>query len=382
VDTETRTEISPEGAIANVLGVMGIGDDGESVYFVAKGELAPGASAGEANMYLWHAGTTSYITTLSSEEGEAMPPFSVEGEAAGDWAPGLRARTAEVTPDGGAVVFMSVLSLTGYNNTYRNKEGNSVAVSEVYVYHAEDKQLTCVSCSRTGERPQENVDLVNGDSAGYLPVSWSNTRLQRWISDDGKRVFFDASVALVPHDTNGQQDVYEWESDGEGTCEEASGCVYLLSDGVDQTTASWLIDASENGNDVFFVTRAKLTPEDGTEADVLYDARVGGLQPPAPSTCTGTGCQGLPAAPPVFATPSTATFNGVGNFAPPTTVTSKVTKPLTKAQLLSRALRACKSKRQGKKRKTCEASARKRYGKQSHAGKSSKKGSKSSKGGK
>lgn len=31
----------------------------------------------------------------------------------------------------------------------------------------------------------------------YLPVSSSNTYMQRWMSDDGSRVFFDSSDALV-----------------------------------------------------------------------------------------------------------------------------------------------------------------------------------------
>ena len=36
-----------------------------------------------------------------------------------------------------------------------------------------------------------------------------------------------------------------------------------------------------------------------------------------PPVCTGTGCQGIPGAPPIFATPSSVTFEGVGNFAAP-----------------------------------------------------------------
>jgi hypothetical protein len=32
-----------------------------------------------------------------------------------------------------------------------------------------------------------------------------------WMSGDGEYVFFDTDDALVPQDTNGTQDVYEWE---------------------------------------------------------------------------------------------------------------------------------------------------------------------------
>jgi hypothetical protein len=41
------------------------------------------------------------------------------------------------------------------------------------------------------------------------------------MSDDGSYVFFDTDDALVPQDTNGTQDVYEWED----------GHVYLISGG-------------------------------------------------------------------------------------------------------------------------------------------------------
>jgi hypothetical protein len=49
----------------------------------------------------------------------------------------------------------------------------------------------------------------------------------------------------------------------------------------------------------------------------LYDARVGGGFPETTTACTGTGCQGVPPGSPVFATPSSVTFNGAGNFAQP-----------------------------------------------------------------
>jgi hypothetical protein len=45
----------------------------------------------------------------------------------------------------------------------------------------------------------------------------------RYLSDDGGRVFFNCSDALVPQDINGAEDVYEWEADG---------VVYLVSSDV------------------------------------------------------------------------------------------------------------------------------------------------------
>jgi hypothetical protein len=80
------------------------------------------------------------------------------------------------------------------------------------------------------------------------------------------------------------------------------------------------------------VTRAQLAPEDTNEAYDVYDARVDGVQPVLPPACSGTGCQGIPGQAPTFATPSSVTFEGVGNFAPPAEATAPA-KPKAKAKL-------------------------------------------------
>jgi hypothetical protein len=196
----------------------------------------------------------------------------------------------------------------------------------------------------------------------YLQPSWSGTYIPEWISADGTRVFFDTTVGLVPQDTNDNVDVYEWERDGSGSCDESPGCVYLLSGGV-SPSASYFEGASSTGNDVFIATRAKLAQEDDNEMYDLYDVRADAVPPVSPPACTGTGCQGVPAAPPVFATPPSVTFSGVGNFPPSSTVVKSTVKKkvLTRAQKLAQALRACEAKR-GKQRAMCEKRARTRYG--------------------
>ena len=44
----------------------------------------------------------------------------------------------------------------------------------------------------------------------------NDTYLPQWIAEEGNRVFFDTEVPLVARDTNGRQDVYEWEREGHG----------------------------------------------------------------------------------------------------------------------------------------------------------------------
>jgi hypothetical protein len=355
VESETREELA--GAGAEVQGVIGTSEDGSYVYFVANGALASGAApqtctSTGCNLYVLHSGVTTFIATLSPKDDE-------NGGGAvdlnfGDWQPGLGFRTAEVTPDGHSLVFMSQRSLTDYDNNI----GTS-AVAEVYVYDADAGRVFCASCDPSGEPPSIPAE----NRASYLPISYSDTYEPRWISEDGSRVFFDSAEPLVPQDSNGKQDVYEWERDGAGSCQESRGCVYLLS-GATSSDASFLIDASANGEDVFIATRAQLVPEDQNGNFNLFDARVGGVQPPSPAaTCSGVGCQGALPAPPVLAVPSSATFDGVGNLAPPPGASVQPrSKPLTKAQKLAKALKVCKAKRSGRERAGCEAQARKRYG--------------------
>ena len=238
----------------SVENVVGASQDGKYVYYVT--------TAGEFK--LWHDGSTTTIAASPVTRGE-------------------------VTPDGHSVVFAS----------------NDIHVlGRIDVYDADTGLLYCASCAGKSGR-------------GSLPLTnFFNVQEPRWISADGSRLFFISSEALVPQDTNGLEDVYEWERPGSGECPAGGeGCVYLLSGGT-SIEESWFADASESGNDVFIITRAKLVRSDEDELYDLYDLRVDGNTPSSPPTCTGSGCQGVPGAPPIFATPSSATFEGVGNFTP------------------------------------------------------------------
>ena len=363
VDQVQREVVAGPGS--GVSGVLGVSNDGESVYFVAKGVLAGASSEGikpvegEPNLYLWNDGTAPiFVGTLSGGDGGEVQPFSGNpseesdhGYFYGDWQPGLGTRTSRVTGSGGSVVFMSSqsLSVPGYPHGYPTA-GNE----EVYVYEAGSNSLFCASCGSTRD-----------GASGYLPIGWDDSYLPQWISEDGDRVFFDSGSSLVPQATDGKQNVYEWEREGSGTCTTGfgvnGGCVFLLSGGTSESD-SWLIGASETGDDVFLATRAQLVPEDQNEAFDLYDVRVDGVKPVTPPQCTGSGCQGVPSPPPTFATPPSVTFDGVGNFAAPAPLVVKAkAKSLSRAQKLANALKQC-PKKPKRKRGSCEAQARKRYG--------------------
>ncbi len=353
LETGEMTDLAPSGGVH---GVVAASTDLSYVYFVAEGALVPGTESHECeekrsrrtlcNLYVAHGGdATRFIGALSASDNFATP--GSEYRYTGDWQGSLADTEAEVTPDGAHLLFTSKSNLTGYE---------SDGYGEVFMYDYASGALHCLSCTPSGAPPAPNPLEVSA----FLPVSDISTSLPHWMSDDGDRVFFDTLDALVPQDTNEQTDVYEWERDGSGTCTDSSGCIYLLSDG-SSAEGSYLIGASTSGDDVFITTRGKLVAEDENENVDVYDIRANAVAPPALPRCTGSGCQGVPATPPLFATPPSVTYNGVGNFEAPAKTVAVTPKTLTRAAKLAKALKACKP-RPKQKRRACEAQARKRYG--------------------
>jgi len=277
------TDLTTSAGSAGVDGVVGASSDGSYVYFVAHGV----PNSGNENLYVEHdGGTPTLIATLN-------------GADSSDWSGSY---TARVTPDGKHLAFNSINPLTGYDNTDAN---TGSADTEVFLYDATSGTLVCASCNPTGTNPIGSSQLDPIEPGELAP---GNEYMQHNLSDDGSRLFFDSNDALSPHDTNGKQDVYEYEN----------GQIRLISTGtsVDDST---FMDASANGNDVFFVTRQQLVPQ-ATDADRydLYDARVGGgfPVPPPPPPCTGDGCKPATPPPPPVLTIATVTFVGPGNATP------------------------------------------------------------------
>ena len=328
----TDLTVAAGSAHADVLHVMPLGrHDSSYVYFVAKGVLASntreftniegktvveGAEPGKENLYLWNGDNTTFIATGIFYAG--------------------RFGGGRTSPDGKWFSFQSQQSLTGYDNVEPN--GNSAR--ELFLYSAATGQLVCASCNPTGEPPGE------GEGAGMLPHSVEPEAMSRHLLTDAGQVFFEMGEALVPSDTNGRVDVYEYEG----------GHVYLISSGTSSSESN-LEDASESGNDVFFRSTQQLVPQDTREGmTVIYDARVaGGFPAPAsPPACTTADACRVPVAPlpSVFGAPASQTFSGVGNLTPPSA--AKVTKKTVKCKrgLVKNKSGKCvrkKSKKQAKR---------------------------------
>jgi hypothetical protein len=294
---------------------MGMSKDASYLYFASKEDLGGGATAGRSNLYLYHGGAFSFVATLAQVDLSSAVGTSPVGHV------------ARVTPDGRHAAFMSAARPTGYDNVDAN---NGKAAGEVYLYDASANggagKLVCTSCNPTGARPVGAEIVEGGHVTGYwaaarIPVSESSLHAARMLSDDGKRLYFTSTDTLSPRDTNGAQDVYEWEQEGSGSCEEkdlsfapaSGGCLSLISSGKSPLAADF-VDASPSVDDVFLSTASSLVTQDYGLIDI-YDARVGGGFPPPPqppAACEGEACQS-PFAAPEDPTPASSAFKGAGN---------------------------------------------------------------------
>ena len=119
-NTDTLTDLTADSEVgdengAAVRGVVGASEDGSYVYYVAGGRLAGDALSGHPNLYLSHAGTTTFIATLEP----------------GDEPTGRRRRCRRRSRSHrmGSIAFDSLASLTGYDNTDANTGSPDTEVS-------------------------------------------------------------------------------------------------------------------------------------------------------------------------------------------------------------------------------------------------------------
>lgn len=304
VETGRLADLTPDSHVA-VRGVVGIGEDGSSVYFLTNGALPAGGVEGQSNLYMWHDGTTTFIATMNFADGQEI----VQGHA-------------RVSPNGGYLAFQSRDSLTGYDN---NEE------PEIFLYDAAADELACASCNPSAEAAVYGVEELK-------PEGTEREGAPHYVTNGGQ-VFFDTREELLPRDTNGKADVYEY----------ANGQLQLISTGTGSAGA-YFLDASESGEDVFFETRETLIPQaTDEEARSIYDARVGGgfpeLSVSQPCAEVET-CHSAPTTQPaLYGAPASQTFAGVGNLTPPATVTHKAKK---RAKSKGTACRKGFVKRRGK----------------------------------
>jgi hypothetical protein len=359
----TGVEASP-GEHANVQGVSGVSEDGSVVYFVADGALAEhatpqtcsGSDPGEGcNLYVDHyedgAWTTTFVATLGASDSD-------------DWESPPQWITSRVSPDGAFIAFDSLSELTGYHNQGPCVSTGSTMVTgacqEIFLYDSSDQKLSCASCSPTGAPATAPARIGPPISTDGTMNEYAVGYLQRFLSDSGQ-VFFNTVDRLLPGDTNGLSNVYEYEN----------GQLYLLSNG-SGTANSYFSEASANGENVFLLTSELLNDTNGDIS--LFDARVNGgyPEPPTPPPpCNENNCRGAGTGSPSSLSPGSAAFTGPDDLVSQQTVQQgvlaaqvKIKPSPTRAQKLASALASCRKRyRHAKGRRvSCERLARKRYG--------------------
>jgi hypothetical protein len=316
VDTGALQRLSSGlGALPpTVLGttMLGTSDDGSRVYFFGL----------RSQLLVWDHGQLRQIASLLDHDELGATHGCQDPSGFG---------IPEVTPDGRILVFGAVTLVRTAGGP--SEEG-------LFRYDAQSNALVQLASSGS---------LPSGHGAS-LPDCYLN----RGITDDGSSVFFTTVEALDPRDVNGLPDVYEWNN----------GSISLLSSGVSDR-ADALLGVSASGQDVYFTTFDQLVPQDRDVSQDIYDARLGGGVPQSAggqSECSGEDCLGASSnSPSSFDLPGSLNLLGPGNLKPAST--KKFSKSSSNSQKLKRALRACKSKRGKAKRRKCEHSARRRFGK-------------------
>jgi hypothetical protein len=333
--TDISAPIAGSGENAEVIDQLpAISDDGTRLFFVARGVLDEdeAAVAGGPNLYYWEEGQSArFVGPLSKEDG------LVWGSAGAGEATREVNISAAISPNGRYFTFTSEKSLTGYENT--NAEGHPS--TEVFLYDTEaaGERLACISCNPSGaiavgEQLPKGERNFPPDPGGLWGGRWVAATLPqatqtefsgpslyrpRTVLNNG-RVFFNSVDPLVAADSNGEWDVYQYQPVGTGSCTVATstatatrsgaGCVGLLSSGSAEGDAGFL-DASQSGDDVFFMTSTKLSVLDRDEEMDVYDARVNGV--PAVlhpvQECAGEACQPS-LGPPNDPTPASKSFKG------------------------------------------------------------------------
>jgi len=273
--------------------VIGTSEDGSNVYFIAGGQLEAGESqlTGDPGIYLWRGGEIAYIGR--SPVGTAQ--FELWSSAA--------QKQARVSADGRHLVFTTTDGrglLSEYGGTDYDHTGCTTGAiggcRGVYVYSADRDKLSCASCRPSGAPATMHAGTYVRALIGGSKMTWTQSNA---LSEDGRYVFFTTGESLVAEDLNGPcvddpltvmaatkcADAYVFDA----LSEEVS----LLSTG-QSTSASYFVDASDDGRDVFIATNERLSGWDVDGNYDVYDARIDGgfAEPdPEPVGCEEDGCQ-------------------------------------------------------------------------------------------
>jgi hypothetical protein len=240
------------------------------------------------NLYVYRNGHVQYVTTLK-------PVSFCTSQNHGTFCSSGPVVRMDVTPNDTHMAFITSDRLGTYENGGH---------TEMYSYDPVTGHLHCDSCLPSGEPPSSDVF---GSQNGLF------------MTNDG-RTFFSTADALVPPDTNRNEDVYEY----------TEGRPQLITPGtgpgngeifgfIGAQTYPGLVSVSADGSDVYFSTFDVLVGQDRNGDNLkLYDARSDGgfpFVPPPPGCAAADECHGPGSSAPTGSGDGTGTDLGAGGNA-------------------------------------------------------------------
>ncbi len=311
-----------------VLGVLGIAENGERVYYASRAEIESAGSnvygqlpiRGEPNIYVYNAssGKTAFVATLSyKDERDWMREFL---------------RPVEVTGESGR--FLLFLSLMQGVTPDDVLPGGRSLPAQLFEYKAaeegspeEPAELVRITKGEDGFNENglgvnagvERASIAANDEQLGNGVDFKSSVNKLNITPDGSDVFFVTAgqlSALATNSSSGCTNVYVFHAPNSDL---ANGAVHLISDGGDVnlykgiTCGAAFMGIDESGKNVLFSTADQLLPSDtdGAQRDI-YDARIeGGFNAePLSSACAEELCEGIRGAPPALSPAVTAKTPG------------------------------------------------------------------------
>ncbi len=325
---------STEAAVGAVGAELSVSEDLKAVYFASSSQLsaeAParspeiGAESNVLNIYRYDVARREVVFVAQADFEVLVPHMSPDGRFYY-----FTSRRVGGLPGGATVLHGGVEDLSGFE-----LQATELPTEQVYRYDSSDAVVECVSCASPFDaEPKLGANFGTFDNAQSAALR--GLPMLSLTSANGDFAFFQTPADLIPADVDGEVtpegdagvglehpsrdnsvsgDVYEWRADGVDGCARLQGCLALITNGRGGVL-NLLLGTVNEGRDVFIYTGSQLVPRDNDLAGDIYDARVGGGEPPVPAPpieCEGDACS-TPASAPIDTTPASLTFSGAGNL--------------------------------------------------------------------
>ncbi len=283
---------------------VGATASGSSVFFVTPRILTEEDSDARADLYRYDIGSGDLTLVSAPDGGSEIVPTNeavrVPTDGARVYFDGAELTGAEVLGPNGLYVAdedgarrvpaaspqeLLQLSANGRYALFATAvplvTGDTDANADIYRYDADDGSVIRISTGPAGGNGAFDAAIEVIDKGLFTLARQS----YRAMSADGGRIFFTTAERLLPEDSNGVDDVYEW----------AGGRLGLVSSGAG-TSGSTFVDTTPDGKTALFLTADTLLPRDRDGGDPdYYAARIGGgFAESIPAADCGATCLAAP----------------------------------------------------------------------------------------